>query len=111
MHFLVQPAIYNSIIRLITADMPLPDHIASNRNFHHYFADYIGAVDGIHIPVSPSNSDKALWCNRKGFTSQNNLAVCDFDMNFTNVMYGWEGSVSNLHLWLDANRSAIINIL
>ena len=30
--------------------------------------------------------------NRKGFTSQNVMAVVDFEMKFTYLVAGWEGS-------------------
>ena len=33
------------------------------------------------------------YTGRHGYTSQNVLAVCDFDMRFTFVVAGWAGSV------------------
>ena len=66
------------------------ERIASNRNFFPHFKDCIGAVDGTHILVQPTLADKALWCDRKGFYSQNVLVICDFDMAFTNALFGWE---------------------
>jgi hypothetical protein len=59
-----------------------------------YFADCIGALDGSHIPVHVVGgyTVQAPWRNRKGFLSQNILAVVDFDMNFTYVLPGWEGA-------------------
>ena len=32
------------------------------------------------------------WLNRKGFHSQNILAACSFDMKFTYLLTGYEGS-------------------
>lgn len=60
MHYIVDPAIYNAVIRPATANTPLSDVVARNPDFYPYFADCIGAVDGTHIPVSPSDSHKAF---------------------------------------------------
>ena len=92
MLFLIDPAIYNAAIHPATVHTPLAERIAENRNYRSYF---VGAVNGTHIPVSPHDADRAAWRNRKGFMSQNVLAICDFDMFFTNVLYGWEGSVAD----------------
>ena len=40
--------------------------------------------------------------NRKGFTSQNVLAVVDFDIKFTYLVVGWEGSVHDSQVLRDA---------
>ena len=88
MRFLTDPTIYKAAIQPATVDTPLADHIASNRKYMPYCADCLGAVDGTHIPISPPNNvNKPTWRIRKGFTSQNVLAVCDFEMRFTNVLY------------------------
>jgi hypothetical protein len=34
----------------------------------------------------------AAFCERKHYTSQNMLVAVDFDMRFTYVLAGWEGS-------------------
>jgi hypothetical protein len=40
--------------------------------------------------------------NRKGYTSQNVMAICDFDLRFTFVVPGWPGSVHDTRVWSDA---------
>ena len=40
--------------------------------------------------------------NRKGYTSENVMAVCDFDMRFIFVVAGWPGSVHETRVWADA---------
>lgn len=40
--------------------------------------------------------------NRKGNLSQNVLAICDFDMLFTYVCPGWEGSAHDNRVLTDA---------
>ncbi|XP_077249233.1 uncharacterized protein LOC143888688 [Tasmannia lanceolata] len=72
-----------------------PHQIAGNQNWMPYFKDCIGAIDGtrIHVRVSAELNGR-FWC-RKGYPSQNVLAACDFDMKFTYVLAGWEGSASD----------------
>ena len=88
MRYLTDPAIYDSVVCPATVNTPIADHITNNRNFYPYFKDCLGAVDGTHIPISLTNCTKPLWQNRKGYTSQNVLAICNFDIYFTNVLYG-----------------------
>jgi hypothetical protein len=40
--------------------------------------------------------------NRHGYTSQNVMAICDFDLRFTFVVDGWPGSVHDTRVWSDA---------
>ena len=111
MCFFIDPAIYRSVVRPATADTPLAERIASYRSYMPYFKHCVGAVDGTYIPVSLSTDDnKAAWCNCDEFTSQNVLAICDFDLYFTNALFGWERSAADSTLWLEANRSAIVKI-
>ena len=35
------------------------------------------------------------YCRRKDYTTQNVMAACDFDMRFTYVLPGWEGTASD----------------
>jgi len=39
---------------------------------------------------------------RKGMTTQNVLACCDFDMRFTFVLAGWPGSAHDMRVFRDA---------
>ena len=55
----------------------------------------IGAIDGTHIPITINEDIAAPYRNRKGTISQNMMVVCDFDLNFTFISCGWEGSASD----------------
>ncbi|GMN63616.1 hypothetical protein TIFTF001_032703 [Ficus carica] len=57
-----------------------------------WFDGCIGAIDGTHIPCVPPLENADVWINRKGFHSQNILAACSFDMKFTYMLTGYEGS-------------------
>jgi hypothetical protein len=55
-------------------------------------AGAVGALDGVHIEVFVPPEDADAWRNRKGFTSHNVLAACDWNMNSTFVLAGGQGS-------------------
>ncbi|XP_077217887.1 uncharacterized protein LOC143852390 [Tasmannia lanceolata] len=55
----------------------------------------IGAIDGTHIQATVAEDLKPRFICRKGWPSQNVLVVCDFDLKFTYVLAGWEGSASD----------------
>jgi hypothetical protein len=73
-----------------------------NHRFHPEFKNCIGAIDSTHIPlVVPTDKFVQHLC-RKGCTTQNVMAVCDFDMIFTFVLAGWPGSVHDMRVFDDA---------
>ncbi|XP_042474829.1 uncharacterized protein LOC122056930 [Macadamia integrifolia] len=76
----------------------------NHRSFYSYFKDCIGAIDGLHIPAWVSIAQHRTFHDRKGNISQNILAVCDFDMKFTHILSGWEGSASDSRILDDAIR-------
>ncbi|XP_039162381.1 putative nuclease HARBI1 isoform X2 [Eucalyptus grandis] len=57
--------------------------------------DCVGAMGGTHIKVIVPESQQIRFRNRKGITTQNVLCVCSFDMKFTFVYAGWEGSAND----------------
>jgi hypothetical protein len=69
--------------------------------FWPHFKDCIGAIDGSHFPASVPASEQAKYIGRHGYTSQNVMAVCDFDMRFTFVVTGWPGSVHGTRVLQD----------
>jgi hypothetical protein len=76
-----------------------------NPRFYPYFKDCIGAIDGTHVPcVVPSDKFVQHLCC-KGMTTQNILAVCDFDMRFTFVLADWPGSVHDMRVFNDATTT------
>jgi len=73
-----------------------------------YFKDTIGAIDGSHIPAAPPHHEHTAYWNRKGFLSQNCLFACDFGMQFTYTLTGWEGSATDAHVFQDACASSLM---
>lgn len=70
-----------------------------------HFERCVGAIDGTHLAAYVQGRDPAAWRNRKGTLSQNVLAAVDFDMNFTYVLPGWEGSVHDRRVFKAARAS------
>ena len=62
----------------------------------------LGAIDGSHIHLSPPAALQSAYRNRKGFLSQNCLFICNFNMVFTYILTGWEGSATDSRVWADA---------
>jgi hypothetical protein len=101
---------YKLNIQSPTILTPISNYIKDNLTFFPWFKDCVGAIDGTHIPISPPDSKKANYRNCKGFLSQNFLAVCDFEMRFTDGLCGWEGSVADSTLWIEAMRSGAVSV-
>lgn len=70
--------------------------------FSPHFDNCIGAIDGTHIPVQVPAAKVLQYVGRHGYSSQNVLAICDFDMRFTFVVAGWPGSVHDMRVFNDA---------
>ena len=73
-----------------------------NLAFWPHFNECIGAIDGTHVKVVVDKSKRVPYLNRHNETSQNVLAVCDFDMRFTFVLSGWPGSAHDMRVFKDA---------
>lgn len=70
-------------------------HVKLLSNRFRLFKGCIGAIDGSHLKAYVLKDENGLvkaWYNRKGYISQNVMAVCDLDGNFTYIYAGWEGS-------------------
>ncbi|KAL0440621.1 UNVERIFIED_CONTAM: hypothetical protein Sradi_0001000 [Sesamum radiatum] len=67
--------------------------ISCNPDFYPYFKNCIKAMDGTLIPAWALRIDQNRYRSRKGRIAQNVFAICDFDLNFTYVYAGWEGSI------------------
>ncbi|KAI3508729.1 hypothetical protein L1887_23742 [Cichorium endivia] len=57
--------------------------------------ELICAIDGTHVRVKVPSKDAARFRGRKGYPTINVLACCTFDLKFTYVLTGWEGTASD----------------
>ncbi|XP_059668790.1 uncharacterized protein LOC132313871 [Cornus florida] len=67
------------------------NHIRKSKKYHPFFSGLCWAIDGTHVHVNVPMDQQIPFCGRKGDTTQNVMAVCDFDMMFTYVVARWEG--------------------
>ncbi|KAF0740796.1 hypothetical protein Ae201684P_001819 [Aphanomyces euteiches] len=88
----------STYIQIPAENSHVPREIHANPKFYPFFEKCRMAVDGTHIPVWVPENMVAPFQGRKGIT-MNVLAACDFDMNFTYVLAGWEGSAGCSQLY------------
>lgn len=93
------PPFYTTYVKLPAADAHVPYHIFENPRFFPFLERVIGAIDGTHIKAAATAEDLAFMRDRKGEVSQNVLACCDFDLKFTYVLSGVEGSAADSWLY------------
>jgi hypothetical protein len=101
------PGIYTKYVHLPHANEPTPAKISNDPKYMPFFKDAIGAIDGTHIACTPSAAEREATRNRKGFTSQNCLVCCNFDLDFTYVLSGWEGSMADASIYHDARLTEL----
>lgn len=80
----------------------VPSEIFEDSRFYPYFKDCVGAIDGIHVPVTVGVDEQGPFRNKNGLLSQNILAACSFDLKFHYVLAGWEGSATDLQIFNSA---------
>ncbi|SPT20816.1 unnamed protein product [Triticum aestivum] len=85
-----------------------PPKIRGSPRWYPYFKDCIGST---HVTARVPRSQSAAYRARKHYTSENVLAAVDFDLKFTYVLAGWEGSAHDANILSDSmSRPAGINI-
>jgi hypothetical protein len=89
-----------------TLNHPIPPEIQGNPRLYPFFKDVIGAIDGTHVNCSPRKEDSDAYRNRKGLLTQICLMACDFDLRFTYVLSGWEGSASDSTIFHMARKTS-----
>jgi len=60
--------------------------------------------------VSPPENEKVSFRDRHSNLTQNVLVIYNFDIRFTDLLCGWEGSVADSILWVEGNRYGAIRI-
>jgi hypothetical protein len=90
------------IIRLVDPEFRIVHQRLKAPWFSPYFDNCIGAIDVTHVLVVVPAQHVVQHTRRHGYTSQNVLAVCDFDMRFTFVVARWSGLVHDMRVFKDA---------
>ncbi|XP_024019754.1 uncharacterized protein LOC112091129 [Morus notabilis] len=79
-----------------------PHIIAGGNKYSPWFDDCVRALDGMHVPCVSPRETAELYRNRKGYFSLNVLTVCSFDLRFTYMLSGWEGSAHDARVLASA---------
>ncbi|XP_061982110.1 uncharacterized protein LOC133701926 [Populus nigra] len=79
-----------------------PREIVNNPRYMPHFKNCVGAIDGTHVHACVSFENQIPFIGRKGVPTQNVMAACSFDMKFTFVWAGWEGSAHDTRNFLEA---------
>ncbi|CAI9302075.1 unnamed protein product [Lactuca saligna] len=80
----------------------VPKEIQEKKRFFPYFKNCVEAIDGTHVRVKVPNRDAPKYRGRKGYPTINVLAACSFDLKFTYVLTGWEGTASDSRILKNA---------
>ncbi|XP_057426609.1 uncharacterized protein LOC130720044 [Lotus japonicus] len=83
--------------------------LRNDQRYWPFFKNAIGAIDGTHIPCVVSPSDQARFIGRKGHPTQNIMVVCDWNMCFTFVLPGWEGTAHDARVFDQAITNPSMN--
>ncbi|KAF0743444.1 hypothetical protein Ae201684P_007741 [Aphanomyces euteiches] len=94
------------LIKIPDENASVHDRILSSSKFYPFFEGCRMCIDGTHVPVSVPAADVARFQSRKGIT-MNVLAACDFDLLFTYVLAGWEGTAGDGKLYEAALQSGL----
>ncbi|KAL5717988.1 hypothetical protein ACHQM5_010934 [Ranunculus cassubicifolius] len=79
-----------------------PSRIRTDPQFARYFKDCLGALDGTHINATMPMEEQDRFRGRKHRPTQNVLAACCFDLKFTYLLDGWEGTAHDQKVLDDA---------
>ena len=70
-----------------------------------FFRHVQGAIDCTHLDAFVPNDALPRYHDHKGQISQNVLTACSFNMRFTYVLPGWEGSAADGRVYANARST------
>ena len=76
------------VVQLPDASTFSSDHIMDNPKFAPYFSSCMGAFDSTYVDMYVLAIDQPHYQNKKQGLSQNVLAVCNFEIEFTYILPG-----------------------
>ncbi|XP_040994226.1 putative nuclease HARBI1 [Juglans microcarpa x Juglans regia] len=79
-------------------------YIEGNPRHYPWFEKCHGAMDRVMIDAAAPASVANAYLNRYHRITQNVMCVCDFEMKFTFVYAGWEGTAHDARVLIDALR-------
>ncbi|KAJ0097684.1 hypothetical protein Patl1_27645 [Pistacia atlantica] len=82
--------------------LQVPLEIRNHSRFYPYFKVIVWAIDGTHIRVKVPVVHVARYRGKKEYTTMNVLVACTFDLKFTYVLNGWEGTTFDSRIMKNA---------
>ncbi|XP_049361528.1 uncharacterized protein LOC125826253 [Solanum verrucosum] len=101
-HTVLQAVLKLYPILIKPSDGTIQPEIRNNYRYYPWFANCVGAIDGTHVLASVPIEQQSRFRGRKGTTTQNVLAAINFNLKFTYVLAGWEGSAHDSRILNDA---------
>ncbi|KAK8926368.1 hypothetical protein KSP39_PZI018913 [Platanthera zijinensis] len=96
-----------TISRYFSKFIEILAEIRSDARYMPFFKDCVGAIDGTHVDARIPVEDQVRYIGRHDTTTQNVMAVCDFNICFTFALAGWEGTAHDSRIFaraLEDNR-------
>ncbi|XP_062075758.1 uncharacterized protein LOC133779875 [Humulus lupulus] len=87
----------------------VPEEILNDSRYMPHFKNCIGAIDGVHVNAIIPLEDQVPFMGRKGISTQNIMAICNFDMQVIYAYVGWEGSAHDTRIFLSSLRDPTSN--
>ncbi|XP_055814372.1 uncharacterized protein LOC129884013 [Solanum dulcamara] len=84
-------------------------HKLCQQRYLPFFKDCIGAIDDTHVKARLPQGQEIPYIGRKGYPTQNILAVVDFNTCFTFAWAGWEGAAHDSRIFAEALRREELN--
>ncbi|KAB2595761.1 hypothetical protein D8674_031211 [Pyrus ussuriensis x Pyrus communis] len=86
-----------------------PQEIRRDTRYMPHFKDCIGAIDGVYVEASIPPPYQVPYIGRKGIPTQNIMAACNFDMQFTFACAGWEDTAHDTRAFLSVLQNPNLN--
>ncbi|XP_050897585.1 uncharacterized protein LOC127104449 [Lathyrus oleraceus] len=83
--------------------------IKNDQRYWPFFKNAIGAINGTHVSCVVNANEQTRYIGRKGYPTQNIMAVCDWNMCFTFVLAGWEGTAHDARVFDQALTNVNLN--
>uniref|UniRef100_A0A3Q7J852 Uncharacterized protein n=1 Tax=Solanum lycopersicum TaxID=4081 RepID=A0A3Q7J852_SOLLC len=101
-HTVLQAVLKLYPILIKPPDGSIKSEIRNNYRYYRWFANCVGVIDGTHVLAPVPIEQQSRFRGRKGTPTQNVLAAINFNLKFTYVLAGWEGSAHDSRILNDA---------
>ncbi|KAI3467750.1 hypothetical protein Pfo_024413 [Paulownia fortunei] len=93
---------FSMVVIVASSFEQMPSYICNNPKYWLHLKGCIGAIDGIHVHVVILTNEQLAYHGSKGDCTQNIMAACSFNMRFTFILAGWEGTAHDSCIFNEA---------